>query len=196
MEQVYNSSAVEISVEVEGRGNHDLHLRKVLFDLWTPEGGVELHTKSESPVGAGIAASSSLNISLCGAFSTLTGRKFSTEETVTLAGNLEARVIQTPTGCQDYFPALFGGLNLIELTPLGPKRRGLEIDLEEFQKHFILIYTGKPHHSGLNNWQIFKDHITTATTEPYKNFEKLKDGGAGNVSSVSKQGMEEFRKAF
>src|SRR4051812_19922806 len=142
----------------EGK-EHDLHLLRVHVEFWRPGTGFELRTESESPVGAGIAASSSLNISLCGAFSRLTGRNLSIEETVTLAGNLEARVIHTPTGCQDYFPALFGGLNLIELTPLGPRRSGIELDLSEFQKHLILVYTGRPHHSGLNNWQIFKDHI-------------------------------------
>src|SRR5438552_3404396 len=108
MEQEYGSLE-EISFEVAGRGNHDVHLLKVHIDFWKPKMGFELHTKSESPVGAGIAVSSSLNISLCGAFSTLTERTLSDQETVTLAGNLEARVIQTPTGCQDYFPAIYGG---------------------------------------------------------------------------------------
>jgi len=176
MEQVYNSID-EISVEVSARGNHDLHLLKVHIDFWKPKNGFELHTKSESPVGAGIAASSSLNISLCGAFSKLTGRTLSPAETVTLAGNLEARVIQTPTGCQDYFPALFGGLNFIDLTPLGPQRTAVDFDLEEFQKHFILIYTGRPHHSGLNNWQIFKDHID-GHEGTFQNFERLKSVSA------------------
>src|SRR3984957_18691056 len=100
LKQEYKNAG-EISVEVQERGNHDLHLLKVHIDFWKPRGGFELHTHSESPVGAGIAASSSLNISLCGAFSALTERVLSDEETVTLAGNLEARVIQTPTGCQD-----------------------------------------------------------------------------------------------
>ncbi len=138
--------------EVPEGKDHDLHLLRVHVEFWKPKTGFELHTQSESPIGAGIAASSSLNISLCGAFSTLTGRKLTTEQIVTLAGNLEARVIQTPTGCQDYFPALFGGLNRIDLTELGPKRSAIDMDLSEFEKYFVLVYTGRPHHSGLNNW--------------------------------------------
>lgn len=153
--------------------NHDLHLLRVHVEFWRPTTGFELHTVSESPVGAGIAASSSLNISLCGAFSALMERTLSVEETVTLAGNLEARVIRTPTGCQDYFPAIFGGGNIIELTPLGPRRRNLNMDMDEFKKHFILVYTGRPHHSGLNNWQIFKDHIDRQK-ETFENFERLR----------------------
>ncbi len=193
-EQVYKS-ADEISVEVSERGNHDLHLLKVHIDFWKPSGGFELHTRSESPVGAGIAASSSLNISLCGAFSAFTERVLSDEETVTLAGNLEARVIQTPTGCQDYFPAMYGGLNLIELTPLGPRRRGLDFDMDEFHKHFILIYTGKPHHSGLNNWQIFKDHIDGNNTT-FENFERLKNVARGMYDACNNQTWKNFGKLF
>ncbi|MDZ4676082.1 MAG: galactokinase [Oligoflexia bacterium] len=167
-EHVYKN----IKAVPEGKG-HDLHLLRVHVEFWKPHTGFELHTQSESPIGAGIAASSSLNISLCGAFSKLTERKLTVEETVTLAGNLEARVIHTPTGCQDYFPALFGGLNLIELTPLGPRRQGLEMDFNEFQMHFVLVYTGRPHHSGLNNWEIFKDHID-GSKQTYKSFDALR----------------------
>jgi D-glycero-alpha-D-manno-heptose-7-phosphate kinase len=136
-----------------------------------------------------------LNISLCGAFSKLTGRTLSVEETVTLAGNLEARVIQTPTGCQDYFPALFGGLNLIELTPLGPRRSGLNFDLDEFSKHFILIYTGRPHHSGLNNWQIFKDHID-GNEGTYTSFERLKNVAQGMYDACEKRNWAGFGRLF
>jgi D-glycero-alpha-D-manno-heptose-7-phosphate kinase len=189
-EQVYN----HISEVPEGK-NHDLHLLRVHVEFWKPEQGFELVTQSESPVGAGIAASSSLNISLCGAFSTFTGRKLSTQETVTLAGNLEARVIQTPTGCQDYFPALFGGLNIIELTPLGPERKSLEMDLAEFEKHFILIYTGKPHHSGLNNWQIFKDHID-GNASTFQNFEKLKNVAQKMREACSNKDWRHFGSLF
>jgi len=193
-EQIYKNSD-EISIEVKERGNHDLHLLKVHIDFWKPSGGFELHTKSESPVGAGIAASSSLNISLCGAFSALTERVLSDHEIVTLAGNLEARVIQTPTGCQDYFPALYGGLNLIELTALGPRRKGLDFNMDEFYKHFILIYTGKPHHSGLNNWKIFKDHID-GHDQTYENFEALKGVALNMYESCSNQKWENFGQLF
>jgi D-glycero-alpha-D-manno-heptose-7-phosphate kinase len=194
MEQTYKSID-EISGEIKERGNHDLHLLKVHIDFWRPTGGFELQTHSESPVGAGIAASSSLNISLCGAFSKFTDRVLTEEETVTLAGNLEARVIQTPTGCQDYFPALHGGLNFIDLTPLGPRRHSIDFDLDEFAKHFILVYTGRPHHSGLNNWQIFKDHID-GSHATYENFEKLKNVARGMYDSCHNRSWGQFGKLF
>jgi len=193
-EQVYENTD-DISREVAVRKNHDLHLLKVHIDFWRPPTGFELITKSESPVGAGIAASSSLNISLCGAFSKFTERILSVEDTVTLAGNLEARVIQTPTGCQDYFPALFGGLNLIELTPLGPRRMSLDFDIQEFQKHFILVYTGRPHHSGLNNWQIFKDHIDGNATV-LSNFEKLKNIARNMLNACQNRDWKSFGPLF
>jgi len=67
---------------------------------------------------------------------------------------------------------------------LGPRRHGIDFDMDEFQKHFILIYTGKPHHSGLNNWQIFKDHID-GIASTYESFERLKNVAQGMYQRVA-----------
>jgi D-glycero-alpha-D-manno-heptose-7-phosphate kinase len=67
--------------------------------------------------------------------------------------------------------------------------------MDEFQKHFILIYTGKPHHSGLNNWQIFKDHID-GTASTFENFERLKNVAQGMYKACSHQNWNDFGKLF
>jgi D-glycero-alpha-D-manno-heptose-7-phosphate kinase len=139
--------------------SRDLALLTTHARYWAPESGFELETSSESPVGAGIAASSSLNIALCGAFSKFVGKKLLPPEMALLAGNLEARVLKTPTGCQDYFPALHGGLSVIELTDLGPKRRPVRQSIKSFSDRLTIVYTGRPHHSGFNNWQVYKQHV-------------------------------------
>lgn len=77
-------------------------------------------------------------------------------ETVRIASHLEAQVLQKPTGTQDYFPALFGGLNCITYGVGGPKVEVKRIDQELFKDRFLLVYTGQQHHSGINNWQVIK----------------------------------------
>jgi len=136
--------------------------------------GFHLFTNSDSPVGGGIAASSSLNIALCGAFSAFLGKKNNAEKLIPLAGNLEARVLRTPTGIQDYYPAFFGGLNVIRLEAAGPTREVVKFNASKFSERFILVYTGRPHISGLNNWQIMKDHID-GNRHTYQCFEDLRD---------------------
>ncbi len=57
---------VDVAHWSELRDNHELRLLGRLLHFFQAE-GLELHTRSESPVGAGIAGSSALNIAVCGA---------------------------------------------------------------------------------------------------------------------------------
>ena len=75
---------------------------------------------------------------------------------VNLAHNLEAEVLKKPTGTQDYFPAIEPGLNIIHYTPAGERLERLPLPAGYFNERMVLVYTGQPHHSGLNNWQVIK----------------------------------------
>ncbi len=133
-----------------------LDLLRHLFTALNPKTGFSLSTKSDSPVGGGLGGSSSLLISLIKAFSQWQKTSFSVYEMVTLASNIEAKVLKKPTGTQDYFPAIQEGLNLIHYTSFGPQVELLPFPLEFFQQRMFLVYTGQPHHSGINNWQVIK----------------------------------------
>ncbi|GIL16450.1 MAG: dehydrogenase [Oligoflexia bacterium] len=141
----------------------ELHLLQVQLKYWQPwlgQKGFRLSTRSESPVGGGLGGSSSLTISLLKAFSEWTGRKFSsTEQMVNVAHNIEAEILNTPTGTQDYFPAASGGLNIISYNFEGLSQKVLPIQGSEIEKHFLLAYTGKAHHSGLNNFEVMKGAV-------------------------------------
>src|SRR5207247_8456067 len=100
--------------------HHELAAR--LLQFFEPDTGLLMETNSESPAGAGIAGSSSLMIAATAALARFTGRKFSREQLRMLAQNVEAQLIHVPTGCQDYYPALSGGVNAVELDPAGTQR--------------------------------------------------------------------------
>lgn len=123
---------------------------------WRPSQGFNLETSSESPVGGGLGGSSSLSISLIKAFSQWLGKKLDVYQSVELSHNLEAQVLHKMTGTQDYFPALVPGLNAIHYTPAGPRLETFPADPEFWSSHLSLVYTGQPHHSGLNNWQVIR----------------------------------------
>src|SRR5215204_1934585 len=74
----------------------------------TPDAPLRLTTPSESPAGAGIAGSSALNVAVCAAFADWSRRHFEPEALLQVAMNIEAQVINVPTGLQDYRPALYG----------------------------------------------------------------------------------------
>jgi D-glycero-alpha-D-manno-heptose-7-phosphate kinase len=132
----------------------DLIRRHVAY--WKPHSGFRLETSSESPIGGGLGGSSSLCISLIKVFSQWLKVKMTLNEVVVLAGNLEAQILKKPTGTQDYFGALSHGLNAIHYTPAGARLERMSADVSVLNRQLTLVYTGKPHHSGLNNWSVLK----------------------------------------
>ena len=136
---------------------HELAARLVQF--FAPERGIALETHSESPAGAGIAGSSALMIATTAALARFTGRNLGKEEIRVLAQNVEAQLIRVPTGCQDYYPALYGGVSAVHLDPDGIHREALPVTAEQIEARFLIVYTGAPRASGINNWEVFKRHI-------------------------------------
>ena len=150
--------------------HHPLAAHLVRF--FCPEGGLEIETHSESPAGAGISGSSALMIATTAALARWTGRELGLEEIRVLAQNVEAQLIRVPTGCQDYYPALYGGVNAIHLDPDGIHREAVPVAAEEIDARFLLVYTGAPRQSGINNWEVFKAHIN-GDRRVFRNFEQI-----------------------
>jgi D-glycero-alpha-D-manno-heptose-7-phosphate kinase len=142
----------------ELRENHELRLLGRLLHHFRAE-GLEVHTSSDSPVGAGIGGSSALNIAVCGALRVWTDTVLTDDELLQIAMNIEAQAIDVPTGAQDYRPALYGGISAVELGVAGVRRVALPVDAGELTRHLVLAYTGATRNSGINNWEVTKRHI-------------------------------------
>jgi len=141
-------------------------------NFFAPEQGFRLETNSESPAGAGISGSSALMIATCAALARFTRRKLDLEQLRALAQNIEAQIIRVPTGCQDYYPALYGGVSAMHLDPDGIHRAAVPVAPEEIELRFLLAYTGAPRQSGINNWEVFKAHIN-GDQHVFRNFDKI-----------------------
>jgi D-glycero-alpha-D-manno-heptose-7-phosphate kinase len=136
-----------------------LPLAAHLLRFFRPRPGIAMHTNSEAPAGAGIAGSSALMIAGASALNRLTGAGYNFEKIREIAQNVEAQTIRVPTGVQDYYPALYGGVSAIELGPGGVRRVEIPVDLEDFNHRIVLCYTGAPRNSGINNWEVTKAYI-------------------------------------
>jgi D-glycero-alpha-D-manno-heptose-7-phosphate kinase len=138
-----------------------LHLLQSQLRYFRPQKGFRLTTSSESPVGGGLGGSSSLTITLLRAFEKFCG--FSpkpTHQLVDVAHNIEAEVLNTPTGTQDYYPAASGGLNILSYGYNGISQQVYSVVDSPLSSHFLLVYTGRSHHSGLNNFEVLKGAVT------------------------------------
>ena len=149
---------VEVAHWSELKDNTELRLLGRLLHHFQVE-GLELRTRSESPVGAGIAGSSALNIAVCGALMAWTESMLTDDELLHIAMNVEAQAIDVPTGVQDYRPALYGGISAVELGVSGVRRVAIPASVAELEARLVLAYTGATRNSGINNWEVTKRHI-------------------------------------
>ncbi len=147
-------------------------LLALLVRFFAPETGLELESASEAPAGAGISGSSSLMITVASALNKFTGAGYKIEKIREIVQNIEAQVIRVPTGAQDYYPAMYGGVSAIELLPSGIVRSELAVAADELNERFVLAYTGLPRNSGINNWEVMKAHID-GDKEVHRNFTRI-----------------------
>ena len=153
-----------------------LPLATHLLRFFRPPSGLAIQTDSESPAGAGIAGSSALMIAAASALNRFAGAGCSLEKIREIAQNVEAQIIRVPTGAQDYYPALYGGVSAIELGAAGVRRVAIPVDLDDFNQRIVLCYTGAPRNSGINNWEV---------TKAYINGERKVQRNFGHIASIA-----------
>jgi len=136
-----------------------LPLPVTVLRYFSPARGLELTTEAMSPRGAGIAGSSALLIALIAGLSKFCKKRISQDQMIQLARDLECKVIHVPSGVQDYFPAIKGGLQAIYLDTGRIHSKKLKCSIAEIGKRIVLCYTGQPRNSGINNWEVTKRFI-------------------------------------
>jgi D-glycero-alpha-D-manno-heptose-7-phosphate kinase len=144
---------------LERTKRYRLPLLAELVKVFRPREGFTLTTSSEAPAGAGLGGSSAMAVAICAALDRFTGAGLQRENWIHISRDVEAVVIRVPTGTQDHYPPAFGGAMAIHLVAGGERREALGCDLEELDRRLVLCYTGKPRQSGINNWEVFKEHI-------------------------------------
>jgi D-glycero-alpha-D-manno-heptose-7-phosphate kinase len=169
---------------LRGSKKYRLPLLAHLVKFFAPETGIELDTDSETPAGAGIAGSSTLIIAVSSALNRLTGAGHKLEKLREISQNIEAQIIRVPTGAQDYYPAMYGGANAIELGETGIARKPLAVDLDELNERIVLAYTGEPRNSGINNWEVMKAYLD-GDRAVHRNFDRI-----ATIAAAMRQALE------
>ena len=121
--------------------------------------GIRIETESSVPFGSGLGGSSALLVAAVSALGALTGAGLEAERAIDLCRDVETRVLGKPAGTQDYVPALRGGFHAIRYGPGSRSMRSVPADVGRFARSLVLFDSGRPHSSGLNNWEIYKARI-------------------------------------
>ena len=146
--------------ELELRGPLDLVAR--LLKFYAPATGVDVETENRAPKGSGLGASSSLLIALSGALTELNETRYDGETLIRYGADLEAQSIEIPTGKQDYYAAVYGGVNAIYWGVRQNEVRRLLVTedvIATLERRLILTFTGISHFSGATNWDMLRNYI-------------------------------------
>lgn len=160
-----------------------------------------LSLKSDAPPGSGLGGSSVLGATLIKAIHDMSGNS-ENENLVTdpwkihaFNFNLEAAEIEKPAGEQDALPALFGGLLSCSFSAETKKVSRYSNHLGvELANRSALIHTGKPHHSGINNWDVFKKYHE-GNKKVRAALEGIRDLAEEMHAYLEKEDVESFVKA-
>ena len=124
-----------------------------------PEGGMRVSVKQQAPVGSGLGGSSAYGVALAKASAALSDLVPEDPELVRLVQNLEARILETPTGCQDHWGAVRGGVLALNLEADGDRVESLDVSTGWVGERFTVFFTGITHHSGMVNWQVIRRRL-------------------------------------
>ncbi|TSC76413.1 MAG: GHMP kinase [Parcubacteria group bacterium Gr01-1014_31] len=181
---------------------------------FAPTSGFTLETDCAAPAGSGLGGSSSLIVALVAAFqkwqklsppfpSPLGGEgrvrgNLDKEKILKIAKGIETAVIKVPTGFQDYLPALYGGLNVWHFGTDGMRREALRLRsgfLKTLERQLVLAFTGVPHFSGTNNWEIFKRHVD-GNARVRRLFDRLRDNAAAMAAALRAQNLAQVARVL
>jgi len=140
----------------------ELDLVKRALRHYRPQSGLDITLRSDVPQGSGLGASSALLMALSSALNETGGLGLGRERIIDLGANIEAQVIGIPTGKQDYFPPLYGGVCGIWFDVDGFQFESLSegSDLVRMlNERLILSHTNISRFSGITNWAMLKRYI-------------------------------------
>lgn len=129
---------------------------------YNPPGGLNLTTRNMAPAGSGLGASSSLLMAISSALIKFMGEEIDITAMIDRGAAIEAAQLGIPTGKQDYYGAVLGGINALHFDEGGCNAERIETPgsvRDELRKAIIVSFTGISHFSGTNNWEMLKRTI-------------------------------------
>ena len=142
-----------------------LDLVRRALAYYRPPMGLNIVVRSEAPKGSGLGASSALLMALSVCLNEVSGKGLTPAQIIDVGANIEAQVIGIPTGKQDYFPPMFGGVCSIAFGLDGWRLETLSGEagqpglIAALNDRLVVSYTEISHSSAVTNWAMLRRYI-------------------------------------
>jgi D-glycero-alpha-D-manno-heptose-7-phosphate kinase len=124
-----------------------------------PGGRARVRVRSQASLGSGLGGSSAYAVALGRGLLELAGAEMDDRALVRLMRDLEAQVLAAPTGAQDHWAAVAGGVLALHLEAGGDRVERLTVDPGWISARMTVFDTGIEHHSGMVNWQVVRRRL-------------------------------------
>jgi D-glycero-alpha-D-manno-heptose-7-phosphate kinase len=139
---------IDLGTEIEFNGKLDLLkgvYKRIVSDYGSINHGIKITTNVDAPAGSGLGTSSTLVVSLVGAFVEMLKLPLGEYEIAKYAYSIERDDLRLAGGKQDQYAATFGGINYMEFKKdnqviVNPLRVKLEY-IQELENNMVLFYT-------------------------------------------------------
>ncbi len=124
-----------------------------------PDGGLRIRVLRQAPFRSGLGGSSAYGVALSRAIDGCLGSARDDRGCVALVRDLEARVLGVPTGEQDHWAAVLGGVLALHLEPGGFRVEELDVNTDWLAERATVFFTGMRHSSGMVNWAVIRRRL-------------------------------------
>jgi D-glycero-alpha-D-manno-heptose-7-phosphate kinase len=105
-----------------------------------------------------------MSLALALALRAISGREMADAVLVGLCRDVEAAHLGIPTGVQDFWPAVRGGVLCIRYEPGGERVTSLPVPLKPLAARLVVAYSGQSRLSAGTNWSLYKRFLDREKT--------------------------------
>lgn len=136
--------------------------------------GWRVETRSDVPPGSGLGGSSAMSIALLLALNAASGRRMEDNAAAAFCRDMEAAHLRIPTGVQDFWPALRGGVLCIRYEPGGDVIEKLPVSIKALASRLLVAYSGQSRLSASTNWDLMKS-LLDGDPETFRHLKGIAD---------------------
>lgn len=155
----------------------------------------DIHTFVDAPAGSGLGTSSTLVVTIIGAFSEWLGLPLGEYDIANLAYSIEREDLNLAGGKQDQYAATFGGFNFMEFFAEGKvivnPLRVREETLNELSRNIVLYYTETSRNSS-DIIQLQQKNVTQKNVQSLEAMHKLKEQAIMMKEALLKNDLDEI----